>query len=131
MTKYRLKDQDLQKALEKAAPGFSKALEEDFGNSYEKHHTLVYVGIKDKDRDTFLEINIPHCWVEKIKEYAPDEWNRYPDVIPPEGIQMRVEWMDRDGDLRHSCAAFREGRWIDSDNKYVRIERVSRFRPWE
>lgn len=131
MTKYRLKDKEKQQALEKALPGFAELLqagcEQDLGTT----STDVLVMSNSESVVDLWEISIPKVWIDKIEEYDASAWNSYPVVTPPEGVQMRVEWMDRDGDLRHSCASFREGRWIDSDNKYVRIERVSRFRSWE
>lgn len=131
MTKYRLKDQDLQKALEKAAPGFSKALERDFGTTCDKNHSLIYVGVKDNDRNTYVEINIPNCWVEKIKEYDPDEWNSYPDVTPPEGELMRVEFNNLYGQVVRCCAIFCFGKWVNSTEHDVEVKDVFRFRPWE
>ena len=131
MTKYRLKDQDLQKALEKAAPGFSKALDEGFGTTGSKHHTLISVIPTENDGSNFLEMNIPKSLVEKIKEYDPGKWNLYPEVTPPEHELMRVEMINVFGAMCHFCAYFYRGRWFDADTDSVRSDRVERFRPWD
>ena len=136
MTKYRLKDQDLQKALEKAAPGFSKALERDFGTTCDKNHSLIFVGVKDNDRNTYVESIIPDFWIEKVEDYDPDKWNKYPEITPPEGELMRIE-LSIDGRVLHFCAAYEKGLWIDTNygSELWQEETAKnlniRFRPWD
>ena len=72
--------------------------------------------------------------IEAIQEYNPKDWNNYPDVTPPEGVLMRVEFV-YDGILRRNCAIFENGAWyIAADRKALydfTIDNVKRYRPWE
>lgn len=74
--------------------------------------------------------------LEEIPEYNPDDWNKFPEVFPPESVAMRVDT------IRDGCgfkAQFIDGQWFDMrgdalfDGPYGDgIEgSVIRFRPWE
>jgi hypothetical protein len=69
--------------------------------------------------------------LEEVYQYDPHKWNRFPEVEPPEGVWMRVEW--RAGvELRRAVAHYVP--WGDGD-EFVWVDRgliknVERFRPW-
>jgi hypothetical protein len=69
--------------------------------------------------------------LEGAYQYDPHKWNRFPEVEPPEGVWMRVEW--REGvELRRAVAHYvtwgdgDEFAWVDRGL----IKNVERFRPW-
>lgn len=75
--------------------------------------------------------------IEPYIEYDPNDWNPYPEVMPPEGVLMRVEGRNGDCIFRFS-AVFKEGIWCSEDEVPEKvkelgweIEGVKRFRPWE
>ena len=69
--------------------------------------------------------------VEYIPEYDPQNWNKYPEVTPPENVLMRVEC---DGNM-HTALIYKANRWqFESGENFQGLEKiykVRRFRPWE
>lgn len=70
---------------------------------------------------------------EEVAEYDPHGWNDFPEVEPPEGVLMRVEW--REGvELRRGVARYvawgdnKEFVWMGERGI---IRQVDRFRPWD
>lgn len=68
--------------------------------------------------------------LEEVREYDPHGWNDFPEVEPPEGVWMRVEW--REGVVHHRAVARyevwgggKEFLWV-SDKRIIR--EVDRFR---
>lgn len=141
MTKYRLKDQELQRHLDSISDG-------DFSRQIECN--LRYIkgrGTTDADYRLFFgelsgryemvnrfSMLLYEHEIEVFEEYDPNDWNNYPDVTPPEGVLMRVEFI-YDGILRRNCAIFENGAWyIAADRKALydfTIDNVKRYRPWE
>lgn len=130
MTKYRLKDQELQKKLDEISDGgFTEAL-----MSVKKPSCLVF---QARNGGPAMSIMLTDQDIELFWEYNPDDWNIYPEVKPPEGVLMRVEGMNGDCIFRFS-AVFKEGIWCSEDEVPEKvkelgweIEGVKRFRPWE
>lgn len=82
MTKYRLKDQELQKKLDEISDGgFTEAL-----MSVKKPSCLVF---QARNGGPAMSIMLTDQDIELFWEYNPDDWNIYPDVTPPEGVMMR------------------------------------------
>lgn len=96
MTKYRLKDQELQKHLDAISDG-------DFSRQIEGHlQNIKGRGTTDADYRLFFG-ELPGRYeivnrfsmllyeheIEVFEEYDPNDWNVYPDVTPPEGVMMR------------------------------------------
>ena len=147
MTKYRLKDQELQKKLDEISDGeFSKNLHKFDENHFASYwgKTIFFTINEDDDGEELEEsehIREPQfgVWfnigeIEEVPEYDPNAWNSYPDVTPPEGVLMRIEFI-YDGILRRNCAIFENGAWyIAADRKALydfTIDNVKRYRPWE
>lgn len=144
--KYKLKDHELQKKLDDISSGaflFSEALNE------------ACEGISDFSLTACPPIRVSfgqtpglsHAYevyfnpdqIEKVPEYNPHAWNRFPEVTPPEGVWMRCEWLASikseyslvvvrtiaryvaDGDSNEMI-------WIDYEGRKVE---VYRFRPWD
>ena len=136
MAKYRLKDQELQKKLDEITNGgFSKRLE--YGLVSKEYPAEIYCVSCDLYAGTKrgrIEIRLTCCEIETVQKYDPNAWNSYPDVTPPEGVLMRVEF-EFEGILRRSCAIFENGAWyIAADRKAFydfTIDNVKRYRPWE
>ena len=96
MTKYRLKDQELQKKLDEISNG-------DFSRQIEGHlQNIKGRGTTDADYRLFFG-ELPGRYeivnrfsmllyeheIEVFEEYNPNDWNVFPDVTPPEGVMMR------------------------------------------
>lgn len=131
MTKYFLKDRLLQSKLDNLSNGeFSKWLSEQFD--------ITMIGdciVFELMKDAAIELSVfvrPEA-VEVIPEYTPDDWNSYPDVTPPEGVLMRVEFV-YDGRFCRNCAVFENGAWrltIDGEASYdITLDNVERYRLW-
>lgn len=58
--------------------------------------------------------------------YDPQNWNSFPDVTPPEGVYMRVEFEDKSG----GKAVFYKNEWLDTDGTLFSFNPV-KFRPWD
>lgn len=147
MTKYRLKDQELQKKLDEISDGeFSKNLHKFDENHFASYwgKTIFFTINEDDDGEELEEskhIREPQfgVWfnigeIEKVPEYSPNEWNSYPDVTPPEDVLMRVE---AEG-VRKFCGyyhTFAEGGcWCYEDGTVCPeaiSKSVTRYRSWE
>ena len=98
MTKYRLKDQELQKKLDEISDGdFSRQIE---GNL----QSLRGYGMSDADYRLFFgelssryeivnrfSMLLYENEIEVFEEYNPNDWNNFPEVTPPDGVLIRVE----------------------------------------
>lgn len=147
MTKYRLKDQELQKHLDAISDG-------DFSRQIEGHlQNIKGRGITDADYRLFFgelsgryemvnrfSMLLYEHEIEAFEEYDPNDWNTFPDTTPPEGVLMRVELETSEGDVYRKCAIFENGNWwkVNESNgkaSCIAIEiaggKVKRFRPWE
>lgn len=128
--RYRLKDKDKQKELEKIFPGFGEGLDEAV-KEFPDHH-LFYVSFKDSD----WALELPRDDIEFVTPYDPNKWNSYPEVQPPEGVLMRVEFVF-EGIMRRNCSIFENGAWRLTENGKasqtykITLDDVKRFRPWE
>lgn len=128
MTKYRLKDQELQKKLDEiSCGGFTEAL-----MSVKKPSCLVF---QARNGGPAMSIMLTDQDIELFWEYNPDDWNVYPDITPPEGVWMRTEHRDETdtpGILRKVGAVFQNGAWRNSTGEaYPSHISVKRYRPWE
>lgn len=128
--RYRLKNQALQAALDKATNGaFSELLIDCEGVEIEVN------GVK-------LEIEM-----DPVKEFDPTKWNEWPGVEPPRDVPLRLEVREPDEDLdtpeprfgkirKKACACFDGNDWFywpgRSFSSYISIGKgdVVRFRPW-
>lgn len=133
MTKYRLKDSDLQHHLDAISDGaFSECLKVDLF-FFEDGVTRINFGKKFGYASQF-SVLILKDELEELPEYNPDDWNKFPEVTPPEGVLMRVE---TEG-VRKFCGyyhTFAEGGcWCYQDGTVcseATSKSVERYRPWE
>lgn len=127
MTKYRLKDQELQKKLDEISGGcFTEALE-----SIKKPSCIVF---QARNGGPAMSVNLTKQDIEQFLEYNPNDWNVFPDVTPPEGVTMRVECQGYDRTLR-TCLVYKQGAWhyesgVTSKGDETALQ-VRRYRPWE
>lgn len=130
--KYRLKDKELQRKLDEISDGdFSARLHKErelIKDSFQKEPRLHVLWFGEGSQ---FSAALYADMVEKVREYDPHNWNEYPEVTPPEGVWMRVEW--RDGVVKRLAVARYEawggGKqfvWV-SDKRIIR--EVDRFRP--
>lgn len=142
MTKYRLKDQELQKHLDAISDGdFSRQIEGNLQNirgrgTTDADYRLFFGELPGRYEivNRFSMLLYEHE-IEVFEEYDPNNWNNYTDVTPPEGVLMRVEFIYV-GILRRNCAIFENGAWhITAEGKadydHLTLDDVKRFRPWE
>lgn len=136
MTKYRLKDQELQKKLDEITDGdFSECLEKGAVDQFCRVGSIgVTCGRFGCNGHPRLKIDFYLHEYEELKEYNPNDWNSYPDVTPPEGVLMRVE---TEGG-RKFCGyyhTFAEGGcWCYEDGTVCPeaiSKSVKRYRSWE
>lgn len=128
MTKYRLKDQELQKNLDEISGGsFTESLE-----SIKKPSCIVF---QARNGGPAMSVNLTKQDIEQFLEYDPNKWNKYPEVTPPEGVWMRVEQFSNNK-VRRTAGIFRDGKWYgkhDVCDTYLdeTLGNVTLFRPWE
>ena len=130
MTRYRLKDRELQKKLDEISGGsFTESLE-----SIKKPSCIVF---QARNGGPAMSVNLTKQDIEQFLEYNPNDWNVFPDVTPPEGVLMRVEIEYPDGDVSRTCAIFKDEVWWEAvngepiDEEVTLTGKVKRFRPWE
>lgn len=143
MTKYRLRDQELQKKLDEISDGdFSRALrrlvELDFPVS-----EPIYMAFGDMQPCGFADgfgnlrrfsICLLKDDLKIVKEYNPHDWNDFPDTTPPENVLMRVETTTGSKFCGY-YHTFAEGGFWCYEDRTVCPEAISksvkRYRPWE
>lgn len=135
MTRYRLKDQELQKQLDAISDG-------DFSRQ------LNYQSLDGLSPDFTFRVRfggqVGNCFrystvfrVAEIliqKEYDPDDWNDFPDVTPPENVLMRVETTTGSKFCGYYHTFAEGGFWCYEDRTVcpeATSKSVKRFRPWE
>lgn len=128
MTRYRLKDRELQKKLDEISGGsFTESLE-----SIKKPSCIVF---QARNGGPAMSVNLTKQNIEQFLEYNPNDWNVFPDVTPPEGVLMRVEVENSYGEVSRECAIFQVGVWWKEECGQAIVEfykrKVKRFRPWE
>lgn len=147
MTKYRLKDQELQKKLDEISDGeFSKNLHKFDENHFASYwgKTIFFTINEDDDGEELEEskhIREPQfgVWfnigeIEEVPEYNPNNWNNYPDVTPPEGVLMRVETTTGSKFCGYYHTFAEGGCWCYEDGTVcpeALSKSVERYRPWE
>ena len=138
MINYRIKDGERQEALRKALPRFDEMLWRDCYQQMKNDEEYVFVSLPAPDDvGDFVSlwmVALRKSDIEIEKPYNPNGWNDFPEVQPPEGVLMRVEFI-YDGILRRNCAIFENGAWyIAADRKALydfTIDNVKSYRPWE
>lgn len=142
--KYRLKNRELQAKLDDISGGdFSKALAQ---ADLEEGTVIVSFGKSSPILPGDEEPYEGHAFValflvddlEPIHRYDPYGWNLWPEVTPPEGVLMRLEYVDKCGAKRKTCAMVSrkmcgivsKGVWTNFDGYEIDIDK-GRFRPWE
>lgn len=78
-----------------------------------------------------IEASIEIRREDVIKKFDPNDWNEYPDVKPPEDIQMRCITQTGMGFMLR----YVKGDWLDNRNDIYDENglegAVTLFRPWE
>ena len=138
MKKYRLKDIELQKKLDElfGHQRFSEELNAECMRTGSRGNITMCLSFNpavnvSRDRCSYVSFYFMREDIERFVEYNPKTWNEFPEVEPPEGVWMRVEW--RDGAVVRRDVA-RYVAWGDT-NEFVWTNRgvicdVERFRPW-
>lgn len=139
MTKYRLKDQELQKKLDEISNGdFSRQIEGNLQNIKGRGTTdadyRLFFGELPVNRFSML---LYEHEIEIFEEYDPNDWNSFPEVMPPEDVLMRVETVGGDK-FRGYFHTFPDGvgRWccVCFTPRHMPLhetEKVRRYRPCE
>ena len=102
MTFYRLKDKERQAALEKALPGFSARFQKACSDQLRTSSAIYVTG----DEHVWAVL-IPADEIEKVQEYDPKKWNKWPDVAPPENVIMRVMQYRYDKQGVYGCSVWK------------------------
>lgn len=128
---YLLKDADLRAMLDSYSEGrFSGDLAKAVEKYYENGDPVRVPGsglIHVRTELLFTEDEIK-C----VDKYEPGRWNEWPDVEPPEGVPMAIEFQhEPDSEVKRACWTYRDGSWWDGTFRIslVRVH-VVRFRPW-
>lgn len=131
----RLKDKELQAALDQvsgSSRGFSDALESI--SVIGPTGAYVKFGTNGQYRMTVYTDD-----VEPIPVYNPNDWNSYPDVVPPTDREFRVEFYHTEGEgtpeFKRQCLCKSYGQWDGRQWRINATEDVTEaneilFRPW-
>lgn len=137
MTRYRLKDRELQKQLDAISGGdFSKRLQDPAKS--EKGFSVAYGDFPEINGLRHLSLFLAEE-IEEVPEYDPNAWNVWPDTEPPCDVLLRIECYYEDDEpdengqpnVRYrGCLKYSKdygfGLMLNQSEKPQRI----RFRPW-
>ena len=135
---WHLKDRELERVLEKYSDGnFVKALNFAIERDWIDAANVVTVEFERKflSRGYTNDLSFRTDELEEVPEYNPKAWNKFPQVIPPENVRMRVKFNYKDEPEKtyHACFYFFSGKWYWDTCKYSIASSIVniRFRPWE
>lgn len=138
--KYRLKDQELQRHLDAISDGdFSRQIEGNLQNikgrgTTDADYRLFFGELPGRyEMVNRFSMLLYEYEIEVFEEYDPNEWNSFPEVMPPEGVLMLVECIDEDDKTFKTCAEY-VGDGYGAyywRNEYEIDVPVKRFRPLE
>lgn len=133
MTRYRLKDKRVQKFLTDL---LGKHEVDSIMERLVDGDLAAFCVNVEFDDGEFVD-SIDKSDVQLVHEYNPNDWNYFPDVMPPEDVPMRIETVGGD----KFCGYFHTfpdgvGRWCcacftPSHMPLRETEKVRRYRPWE
>lgn len=137
MTRYRLKDRELQKQLDAISGGdFSKKLQDPAKS--EKGFAVAYGDFPEIAGLRHLSLFLADE-IEEEPEYDPNAWNEWPNTEPPSDVLLRIECYYEDDEpdengqpnIRYrGCLKYSKdygfGLMLNQSEKPQRI----RFRPW-
>ena len=140
MKKYILKDKVLYDWLCENSDDFDKEFQKACAQGFENTWEFVYISFLPKKTSVLCNDNVDIAFkkiaIDFEEVYDPHAWNDYPEMMPPEGVLMRVENVSN-GILHRSCAIFGGANWhLTADGHAVysegfTLDNVKRFRPWE
>ena len=128
---YLLKDADLRAMLDSYSEGHFSA---DLAKAVEKYYEN---GDPDRVPGSGLihvrtELLFTEDEIKSVDKYEPGRWNEWPDVEPPEGVPMAIEFQhEPDSEVKRACWTYRDGSWWDGTFRISLVRtHVVRFRPW-
>lgn len=132
MTTYRLRDRKLQQKLDELSHGAFSEMMKTMGKFMAtKSTTHVQLG------ESRFTVTLFREDIEIAPEYDPNDWNSFPEVMPPEDVLMRVETVGGDK-FRGYFHTFPDGvgRWccVCFTPRHMPLhetEKVRRYRPCE
>ncbi len=142
MKRYVLKDKVLFDWLCDNSDDFNKEFQKACAQGFE-YDNLEFICLSFSTNENSVlwedevEVVFKKTAIECTEVYDPYTWNEYPNVIPPEDVSMRVEYVQfnthgEKGITLRKCAIFRKGEWVDDVLEYPLASiKTCRFRPWE
>ena len=139
--KYRLKDRELQKKLDRlfGHQRFSEELNAECMITGSRGNITMCLSFDPavdiaRDRCSYVSFYFMREDIERFVEYNPKTWNNFPDVEPPEDVWMRCVMTDihHNNRIVRVGAKFSAGAWRDHEG--VAFEprfRVDKFKPWD
>lgn len=131
--KYVLKDDKKQKVFEKYLPHFAETLDQACKRELVSDIdwlTLETILVQFNDQYCEWSIRIGKHQIKQTQEYDPNNWNNFPETMPPQSVLMRVEC----GSIK-TCLFFKKGKWYypggECFENYRCISRQMRYRPWD
>lgn len=129
---YRLKDERLAAHYSAIYKGFDKFLDEECKEQMNDENTFILLQVQRSENDIPDHIHIRKQQIKKT--YDSKTWNDWPETEPPFLNLMRVEYRDKYGSLRKTCAQFNDlcspPGWIDFNGNEIEATEL-KFRPWE
>lgn len=134
--KYRLKDKELQETLEKAFPDFNERFQKSAEDQIDDNTDHILISSKECCCSRYRwQLRFEKDEIEKFKEYNPREWNKWPEVEPPDNEPMRIEYRLVDDEETFRTCGFYDSKyenWCIGDDVLAEFECAEfRFRPWE
>ena len=141
MKKYILKDKVLFDWLCANSDDFYEEFQKACTQGFENNWSFICLSFLINKNSVVMEDEVELAFkktaIECTEVYDPYAWNEYPNVMPPEDVLMRVEYVqfnthgEKEITIR-TCAIFRKGEWLDGVLKYPLASiKTCRFRPWE
>lgn len=139
---WHLKDRELEEKLNKTShpmhtftDELNKEMDQIPKDSLKTVLGVVVIFKRIGTGGVILENNILKFSIEElvnIPEYDPHNWNKYPEVTPPEYVWMRLEIRPDSPVAGRVCAKFKNGKWFLDDGTVENFgDYPARFRPWE
>ena len=128
---WHLENQKLEKQLIKSFPDFVQLLNAAMSKRAEDEIDVT-ISLKTKG-SVYGNLYFPICELKDIKDYNPNGWNDFRNVMPPEDVWMRVEVLFENGNKSHLGMTFKDGKWLEDAGLIYTPSKntVVRFKPGE
>ena len=135
MKKYVLKDKVLYDWLCANSDDFEEEFQKACTQGFENNWSFICLSFLINKNSVLMEDEVELAFkktaIECTEFYDPHAWNEFPEVTPPQGKLMRIEYENAEREKVYCSGVFYDIGWTDATHGHYSGISKCRFRPWE